>query len=271
MGLRAVGSVVASILLATVLGGAAVAAEPEWKFDRPGSRWVLTDASGKVVQQRPVERPAAGRTHALGGGREPVVSANGRVWDFVIPATSPVPSGSRRSEVWWARGGEHVGVTQGQTMLWGADVSGRLGAAASQSGQWHVLSQWIGTTGGRWIGPTVALTVADGQLRLSGGNGFTDRRRHWQVDLAPWRDGRNYQVQLQLRFAAGGQGWVSAWVDGQQVVNRWTPTTRTGEVVGTWYPGSSTVWARSGLYRGTSGQPGPTYEQRIRLVDVAMG
>lgn len=156
-------------------------------------------------------------------------------------------------------------------MSWAADVSGSLGAAGQSAGQWHVLSQWIGTTGGEWVGPTVSLTVADGQLRVAGGNGFADRARHWQADLAPWQDGRAYEVSLQIHFATGPGGWVSAWVDGVQVVDRWTPTTRSGEVAGTWYPGSSTLWARSGLYRGTNGQLGPGYEQRVRLVDVAMG
>lgn len=221
----------------------------------------------------PASRYSAYKTHAW-DGNQPLVGSD--QWDFVLPATKNPPD-RRRSELWWALNRAAVSYGEGDVATYQAEVTAKLGPAAAERRQWHVLWQLLGTTDGQWKGPSIALVAADGQLRITGGNGHAahnpsaGRVYNWSRDLAPFVDGRRYTVKIQDYLSSDSSaGWVTVWVDGKKVVDRWRPTSRTGLRPGTFYRGSSEVYSRSGLYRGSDGVRPPTYTQSARHAKVRL-
>ncbi|WP_168582212.1 heparin lyase I family protein [Gephyromycinifex aptenodytis] len=257
-----------SLALVAALGGGAAATLPSSASAAPAA---ATKAAAAATA--PSSRFSAYKTHAW-DGQQPIVGAD--QWDFVLPATKSAPD-RRRSELWWALDGAAVSYSEGDVATYQAEVTAKLGQAANERGQWHVLWQLLGTTNGQWKGPSIALTVADGQLRITGGNGHeghnpgAGRVYSWANDLAPYVDGRTYQVKIQDYLSSDpNSGWISVWVDGKKVLDRWRPTSRTGLRPGTFYPGSSEVYSRSGLYRGSDRTKTPTYQQSARHTKVLM-
>lgn len=261
---------VTTVALMVALSGGAATTLPSPASATPRTASL---SQGATHVSAPTSRFSAYKTHAW-DGKQPVAGADH--WSFVLPAASRPPA-KRRSEVWWANNGAAVSYRAGAVATYEAEVTAVLGRAAFEQRQWHVLWQLLGTTNGQWKGPSIALTAADGQLRITGGNGHADhnpsagRVYNWSRDLAPYVDGRTYRVKIQDYLSSDpSRGWVSVWVNGKKVVNRWTPTSRTGQRPGTFYPGSSEVYSRSGLYRGSSGVRPPTYTQSARHAKIRM-
>ncbi|MBK9102900.1 MAG: heparin lyase I family protein [Austwickia sp.] len=215
---------------------------------------------------------SAFKVHAWDGDR-PVNT--GSSWFFRLPPMSTPPQ-NRRSELWWAKDGRELQFSEGHLVSYSADVAASLGPAASRPDDWHVLWQLISTTDGEWKGRAVTLDVSGGRLRLTGGTGNpahdpnTGQNYHWVRDLAPFTNDRTYRIRLEVFLSRDPEyGWVSAWVDGQQVVEHWRPSSGQGYRAGTFFEGSAPLNIRSGLYRGTEGHgPRPTTEQWARHSNI---
>jgi len=203
-----------------------------------------------------------------GGASDPVCAND--TWIYDLPAQSN-PSTTRRTETHW---GTSRGVTQyreGQTVTHEATYTGQLGPAGQDDANWHVIWQLHGPMkDGSWPGPAMTLAVRNGQLRLGGGAGhpnqdWSRQNYEWLAPLTTWTDGKPVKVKVQTYLSADpAKGWVSAWVDGRQVLTQWRPTSLKGGLrPGTLYPGMDHVVSRGGLYRGTQSGAAPTYRQVI--------
>lgn len=114
------------------------------------------------------------------------------------------------------------------------------------------------------------LYVRKGELRLGGGSGhpnqnWSTRNYEWIRKLATYQDNKPFRVKIQAYLSSDPKkGWVSAWVNGVQVLNQYRPTSYAGGLQpGTYYPGQSYVASRTGLYRGTQSGAIPTYRQSV--------
>ncbi len=209
----------------------------------------------------------AGTTHAW-GGREPRVS--GETWRFELQPTAR-PENPRRSELWWDVYGTPAAYREGDVANYSADFRADLGAASNTNPDWHVVWQLHGATHGVWKGPAMTITIANGVLRMTGGSGHpahdhnaaAGRYYAWFKDLVPFENGRTYRLRVQALLSTDpGVGWISAWVDGRKLLDRWQPVSHTGLRPGTIMPGQPVVNNRAGLYRGTlDGGRVPTYRQ----------
>lgn len=214
---------------------------------------------------------------------EPVANED-MSWTFTLPANAS-PDARRRVERLWIVDGRAATYTHGDILVFEGIVSATLGAASATDAHWHLLWQAHGPGGpptSTWRPPPVSLTVRNGQLRLGGGEGhpshsWTDSTSYyaWTKPLATWTEGKQYRFRIEMLVGSGTSSWVSAWVDGQQILTRWVPQgiksgVNTGCYPGTIYSTSATPegdWlnSRSGLYRGTdAGTTPPTYEQSSR-------
>ncbi|MDO5663199.1 MAG: heparin lyase I family protein, partial [Brachybacterium sp.] len=213
---------------------------------------------------------------AQGGGSAPVCANN--TWVYDLPATN-APATVRRTETHWGTGNSVVQYREGQTVTHEAVYAGTLGAAGQADNDWHVLWQLHGPfKDGSWPGPALGLNVRNGQLRLGGGAGHPDhswarRNYEWVRPIATWTDGKPVRVRVQTYLSSDpARGWVSAWVDGRQVLNQWRPTSYSGGLrPGTFYRGMDYVASRDGLYRGTQAGTPPTYRQVMSVQVVRAG
>lgn len=210
----------------------------------------------------------AGTTHAW-GGREPRSDSDN--WLFDLPGSSR-PENPRRSELWWTVYGDPATYVEGDVANYEADIIGDLGPAHNTAEDWHVIWQLHGATHGVWKGPAQTLTVANGKLRMTGGSGHPDhdpaagRYYQWFKDLVPFQNNRSYAFRVQTYLSTKPElGWITVWMDGQKILDRWVPQSHTGLRPGTIMPGQPVLNNRSGLYRGTlPGRSAPSYRQWIR-------
>lgn len=215
----------------------------------------------------------AGTIHAWDGS-QPAYSC-GR-WTFRLPAMSDPPS-TRRSELWWSKNSAtNITLHERDLLTYEGGVTAYLNGFGASNNDWHVLWQLHGTTNGVWSGPAMSLSVRDGQLLLTGGSGHPQHSRQtyyqWFKKLAPYRDGRTYKFKIQTYLTPDSDSaWISVWIDGNQVLNKWRPVSAYGYRSGTLNPGQPEVAVRSGLYRGTdSGHPRPTTSQRAIHMGVVV-
>lgn len=208
----------------------------------------------------------AGTTHAW-GGQEPRIITNG--YHFELPATSR-PDNPRRSELWWNVYGTPAAYREGDVANYCAEFRADLGRAAATDEDWHVIWQLHGATNGIWKGPAQTLTIANGKLRMTGGSGHPahdpavpSRYYQWFKDLVPFTNNTVYRLRIQTFLSTNAsEGWITAWVNGAKLLDRWRPVSHTGLRPGTILPGQPEVNNRSGLYRGTlPGAKPPTYRQ----------
>lgn len=198
-------------------------------------------------------------------------------WTADLPATHH-PEATRRSELHLGAPGRPLVGTPGDTVVHDVQVRGRLGSAARDPGDWHVIWQLHGQTDGAWRPPPVVLRVRDGFISLSGGSGHTGQswetsNYEWARALAPFEDDRTYHIRVVVKLSSvADRAWVSAQVDGRTVVDRWIPESSQGLRPGTMYPGQPRVNSRIGLYRGTNEGAPPTYEQRFgtRVIEASV-
>ncbi len=189
-------------------------------------------------------------------------------WVFDLPATEH-PAERRRSEIWLNRpGGAYRSgdAAEIRLMLWAS-----LGAAASTSGDWHVLWQLHGPTDGVWKGPAIALQVRQGGWFISGGtgdraHGVGGRSTMWEHRLGAYADERWHSFTIAARLShEPGQGFVAARLGDASFTGDYYPRTPQGLAMTTLPPGQAEVHPRIGLYRGTGGgAPAPVYNQRVR-------
>lgn len=185
---------------------------------------------------------------------------------MTLPAMDAPPS-TRRSEIWWAKDGATLEYHMGDLVNYQDRVTGQLGGRGASNNDWHVLFQLHGPTNGEWTGPALVLSVRNGRLFLTGGSGHPLHSAatyyQWFQDLAPYQDGRAYDFRVQtLLSPEHSVGWLSAWVDGRQILDHWHPVSEYGYESGTLNPGQPTVNIRSGLYRGTDdGYAAPRFVQ----------
>ncbi|WP_168582233.1 heparin lyase I family protein [Gephyromycinifex aptenodytis] len=193
-------------------------------------------------------------------------------WIYDVPA-SRSPDSVRRTETHWGTGNAIVQYREGQTVDHEAIYTGELGQAGQDDDDWHVLWQMHGPfKNGAWHSPALSLSVRHGQVRLVGGSGhpnqdWKNRNYEWVAPLTTWTDGKPVRVRVRSYLSSDpSRGWVSAWVDGRQVLNQWHPTSyRGGNRPGTFYPGMDYVVSRNGLYRGSQGATSPTYRQVVSV------
>lgn len=215
-------------------------------------------------------------SQAQGNASTPVCANN--TWVYDLPATSS-PSSPRRTETHWGVGTNVVQYREGQTVVHEAVYAGELGAAAQADKDWHVLWQLHGPyRDGSWRAPIMGLNVRNGQLRLGGGSGhpqhdWSTRNYEWIAPIAKWTDGTPVRVKVESYLSSDpSKGWISAWVNGRQVLNQWRPSSYSGGLrAGTFYPGMDHVASRSGLYRGSQGATPPTYRQVMSVQVVRAG
>lgn len=215
-------------------------------------------------------------SQAQGGGSEPVCAGN--TWIYDMPASS-TPDTVRRTETHWGSVTTPTKYTEGQTITHEAVYTGKLGQAGQGDDDWHVIWQMHGPfKDNSWRPPAMGLVVRNGTLRLSGGSGhpqhnWATRNYEWIAPLGTWTDGKPVEVKVQSYLSADpAKGWVSAWVDGRQVLNQWRPTSYKGSLrPGTFYPGQDYLVSRNGLYRGTQRGTTPTYRQLMAVEVVRPG
>lgn len=190
-------------------------------------------------------------------------------WIYDLPATSS-PDTVRRTETHWGSTNALKEYREGDTVTYEAEYTGELGKAGQEDNDWHVLWQLHGPFGNTWRAPAMGINVRHGELRLGGGSGHPDhdwskRNYEWIYKIGTWTDNKPVRVKVQTYLSSDpAKGWVSAWVNGQQVLDKVIPTSYSGKLrPGTYYPGMSYVVSRTGLYRGSQGAVVPTYRQAI--------
>lgn len=111
---------------------------------------------------------------------------------------------------------------------------------------WQTLMQWKGDGGTTSTSPPVELTEAGGSYVLHGGYGCPSGPQEFARTLAPASTGTwtDFTFRIYFDTAANG-GWVSASVNGVQVLNQFTPP------CGTVYPAPYSQYdsLRLGYYR----------------------
>lgn len=207
------------------------------------------------------------------------------VWKFTLPALAS-PQTPRRNMIHWAVDDIPTHYVHGDVVIYEAEISGYLGAAAHEPGQWHVLWQAQGPgPNNTWPGPPFGIKINgdDGMLAVAGGgahpnNTYDSSGYHgWQVNIAPWFDEKIYRVRVEGLIANGTDARLNVWLDGQQIVNGYIPRgywPHGGGVLTNNYPGLifppsgvdyAYVRSDSALYRGSNnGSIPPTYEQWSR-------
>ncbi|WP_284304352.1 heparin lyase I family protein [Mobilicoccus caccae] len=170
-----------------------------------------------------------------GSASDPVCAND--TWIYDLPAQGN-PAATRRTETHWGTNRTVTQYREGQTVTHEATYTGQLGAVAQGDSNWHVIWQLHGPMkDASWPGPAMTLAVRNGQLRLGGGAGhpnqdWSRRNYEWLAPLTTWTDGKPVRVKVQTYLSADStKGWVSAWVDGRQVLNQWRPTSIKGASV----------------------------------------
>lgn len=224
----------------------------------------------------PAVAPGFCAVHAIGhrglvqgGGNAPI--CQDAWWVFALPRPDQPASPTRRSEIVpMTPAGVDV-YRDGDTYSLNGIVIGDLGPAAAQKSEWHVLWQLHGPVNDKWREPVAALVVRGGSLLLVGGAGHpdsvsgTNHSYQWFVPLAPYRDGREYRIQLRGHLSSDPKkGWIDCSVDESHPVKRWHPVSSRELRPGTLYPGQLWAESRIGLYRGTDSATGPDYGQQVR-------
>lgn len=182
-------------------------------------------------------------------------------YNFVIPALDPPGQENRRSEVFWGTKTEQR-YREGETMIFDGQFVAQLGPAARNAANFHFIWQAHGprTDGSAFSRPLVHLNASMGRLVLGGGGGHpnvADAAR-WYKDVGELANETPTQVRIEMKLSTQAtQGWVSVWVNGAQVLNRFHPPH------GTFYPGGAWIQSRGGLYRGSPGGAQPRYQQSI--------
>jgi Polysaccharide lyase len=110
----------------------------------------------------------------------------------------------------------------------------------------QTLLQWKGDGGTTSTSPPVELTVADGNYVLHGGSGCPGGPEEFRLTLGPAETGVWTDFQFEIYFGrVSDGGWVSAWVNGTQVLSQFRPP------CGTVYPAPDSRFdsLRLGYYR----------------------
>lgn len=201
------------------------------------------------------------------GGRANNPTCQGPGYEFRIPATEHPLPGNRRSEVMWGTGPDQV-YREGQLLVFDGRFVGHLGPAATQLGHFHFIWQAHGPRQPEGAGgpdrafarPLIHLNVSGGRLVLGAGTGhpYDPAKARWYRDLGPYVEGQPTRFRIEDQLSTDpAQGWISVWINDQQVVNR------EHLPLGTFYPEGLWVQSRGGLYRGSPKAPQITYEQKI--------
>lgn len=220
-------------------------------------------------------QPQTAFAQAQGGASAPLCSRG--TWIYDLPAVSN-PAPTRRTESHWGTGETVRTFKAGDTVTYEAEYVGNLGPAGQDDNNWHVIWQLHGPVNGGWPGPAMGLNVRHGTLRLGGGDGhagqdYARNNYEWTQILAPWRDGVPVRVKVQTYLSTDPtRGWVSAWVDGKQVLNKYKPVSYGQRLMpGTLYSGQNWVASRTGLYRGTQQGNPPSYRQVVTAKIISVG
>lgn len=219
-------------------------------------------------------------------GLEPAANSDGS-WTYTLPAIANFTGTKRRLERVWEVDKRSCTHTRGDHVVFDADFTGVLGAAAASGNQWHVLWQLHGPGGSdlnAWRPPPLGLKIQSGRMQLSGGEGhpnnqFTaDGYYGWSWDLGPWVDNQRHHLRVEITVGNDPDGRLSVYFNGATICTNWRPQGYWPLSNGGWkpnYPGTifSTafdyqgdwVQSRSGLYRGTqNGEASPNYVQWVR-------
>ena len=96
--------------------------------------------------------------------------------------------------------------------------------ASGCSNCWQTLLQWHGDGGTQSVAPPVEIVEQGGEWQLHGGYGCPSGPQEYRTNLASasTRSWVDFKLQIYFNTAANG-GWVSAWVNGTQVVNQYKP------------------------------------------------
>lgn len=208
----------------------------------------------------------AGYAQIQGTASPPLCTADR--WVFDLPSSS-APASTRRTEAFWGTSQAPKTFHEGDTVTYEAEYTGVLGAAGQGDSDWHVLWQLHGPVQGSWPGPAMGLAVRNRTLRFSGGDGhvgqnWSTANYEWIKVIAPWKDGQTTRIKVQTYLSSDpNRGWVSAWVNGVQVLNQWQPVSAMGLKPATIYAGTDYLVSRTGLYRGTQAGSPPNYRQVI--------
>ncbi len=182
---------------------------------------------------------------------------------FELPATTKPGKENRRSEAFWSSSRKGRRYTEGQVMVFDGAFRANLGKAAFSKSDFHFVWQSHGpkADGTDFNGPLMHLNISQGRLTLGGGRGYPGPQAstaRWYKDLGRFENMKAYRFRVEVKLSARSRvGYVSAWLNGKQVLKQYHPPR------GTYYPGTAWVSNRGGLYRGTVGKKQPTYVQRV--------
>lgn len=203
-------------------------------------------------------------------GRQPTFSTG--------TITSSAGGGDARSEVFWEtpqsgriRLPRYASVTA-EFDVWHQLQNPSTGQLPDSS-TWHVLYQLLGPTqANTWPGPPLTVAWANGTYRIGGGAAVPDAsgtlrfKGSWfaPYPAAPLNTWRTFKITTYLD--GPGSGWVSIWIDGKQVMNRWKP------LAGTFYTGAGSyshkdVQVKTGLYTGTNS---PTWTRSAKHRNIRL-
>lgn len=205
-------------------------------------------------------------------------------WRFPLPARDQ-PLQPRRSEVHWKVNGERAVHYDGEIVTFEGDFAVYLGEAGKHDFDWHVVWQLHGPdAAGGWKGPAMGFNIRNSKWRVGGGGGHLDHdnathNMEWSVDIKDFVDGVKTRLKITTLLSSDPSlGWISVWVDGAQVLDKWKPISKQGFSPGTYY--NQYVVQRNGLYRGTqnigasdvSGYTSsiPTYAQHADITPIVI-
>ena len=238
-------------------------------------------------QYRPVIGSTDTHREAIDPGLEPASNADGSL-TFTLPARGDAGTASkRRIERTWTVDDRTCTHTRGDRVVYEAEFMGVLGAAAASPNQWHILWQLQGPGGNdlvSWRPPPLGISVTNGRIRVSGGDGhpnnqYTDTGIYgWAWDCGAWADNVRHRIRVEVLVGNDPDGRLSVTFDGQELCKDWRPQGRWDfganpgwrpNYPGTLFsqPGDQGDWlqSRSGLYRGwQNGEAPPTYVQWVR-------
>lgn len=108
--------------------------------------------------------------------------------------------------------------------LWFA-FSTKLAADFPTDADWQVITQWKGRADGS---PPVSIKVKEGSYVLAGGDGHPEEIGGFEQALAPASPGEWADWVFHIKFSPqADEGFVEAWHNGQQVLQRFSPESAT--------------------------------------------
>lgn len=188
-------------------------------------------------------------------------------YTFTLPALANPPGENRRSEVFWGTAinrnpKNNLRYREGDTMVFDGRMIAELGPAADDDNDFHYVWQSHGpkTNGQAFAGPLMRLDVKNGHFNIGGGRGnpINPAKAMWYQNIGEFRNGQYYDFRVEVKLSSNPKvGWVSAWLNGTQVLDHFRPR------MGTLYPGTAYVQSRGGIYRGSKNTIAPNYEQKV--------